>query len=160
MYKDFSTVDILNSTGGLDRCMDATQLTALASVVMSGVSLLSVIYFAGVKLATLQVKVDTMWAFTLRRAQSEAVITGMATVNSPIMITEDAKKLVDPILGSLVTLYRSCSPSISDQDFAIEIARNLGDRLLHEVCIPNKLSLGACLFIAIETVKQAVARRH
>ena len=137
--------------------MDATQLTAIAGIVMSGISLLSVIYLAGVKIATLQVKVDTMWSFTLRRAQSEAVATGFATMNSPIMITDEAAKLVEPILGPLVELYKRCN-GMDDASFAIEIERNLGDRLLREVCIPNKLFLGACLFIAIETVKKRVNR--
>ena len=133
--------------------MTATDVAAWASVAMSLFSLASVFYFVGVKLATLQVKVDTMWEFTLRRGKSEAVKDGLAVMNSPVKATPEALKLIAPLAPALREAFAQIGGSASDADLAAKIEYRLGDRMLHEVCIPNRMAMGACLFLAIEYLK-------
>lgn len=137
--------------------MTATDVAAWASVAMSLFSLASVFYFVGVKLATLQVKVDTMWEFTLRRGKSEAIRDGLAVMNSPIKPKPEALGLMEPIADDLRAISAKAG-AVSDADLAALIEHHLGDKMLHKVCIPNKMALGACLFLAIEYLKRMQAQ--
>ncbi len=135
-----------------------TDIAALTGLCVSLTSLGSVIYLAGVKLATLQVKVDTMWEFTLRRGKSEAVRAGFAEMNSPIVATSEGLAKLAPVAAELHELAASLKPDMSDADIAIEVERRLGDKILRHVCIPNGFFLGACLFLAIEFIKRLPER--
>ncbi len=129
-----------------------SEVVAVISLLMSMVALFKVFYSIGQTLATLQLKVDTMWDFTLRRAKSEAVAQGWATINSPLVFTEKAVAVIAPLMEPLRELYEKLGP-ISDTDLAIEIERLFGNQILNEICIPNHLYMGACLLIAIEAAK-------
>lgn len=132
--------------------MTATDVAAWASVAMSLFSLASVFYFVGVKFATLQVKVDTMWEFTLRRGKSEAIRDGLAVMNSPIKPKPEALELMAPLADELRAVSAK-SGVVSDADLAAQIEMSLGDKMLHKICIPNRMALGACLFLAVEYLK-------
>jgi hypothetical protein len=121
---------------------------------MSFVSLLSMFYFAGVKMATLTVKVDTMWQFTMRRAVSEAVSGELMVRNSPLEITAKGYAAILPLADDLAKHFKLAALTLEDNDLALEIERAFGERILLEVCIPNNLALGACLLLAIEAVRK------
>jgi hypothetical protein len=138
--------------------MTVAETAAFVSIFMSAISLFSVIYLAGVKLTTLQVKVDTMWEFTLRRGISEAVKSGLAHVNSPVMVTQAALEMMEPLHNDLKALL----PALvfkPDVDIAVVIEKNLGEKILHDICLPHGLYIGACLFIAVEYVKKLLLER-
>ena len=60
--------------------------------VVSLSSLLGVVWVSAVKITTLQVKVETIWGFLMKRALfSEAVVQGVATHNSPVRVTMKLK---------------------------------------------------------------------
>ena len=61
------------------------------------------------------------------------------------------------LLPPIRELYAKLGRRISDAELAMEIERQFGDRILHEVCIPRGLYMGACLLIAIQAVKEAPA---
>jgi len=42
------------------------------------------------RIARIEVKVDTLWDFQMRRAVAEAVSKGVATINSPLKVTGHA----------------------------------------------------------------------
>ena len=123
-----------------------------ASLVMSGLSILSVIYFGAVKIAKLEVKVDTMWDFQMRRAFSEAVTTGVGTMNSPLKFDEQVRSTLDPLKAELQDFYK-IHETTQLMDFIIMLENNFGDRILKDVCIPLGLSHGACLLIALAVAK-------
>jgi hypothetical protein len=50
--------------------------------------------------------------------------------------------------------YRQLGRELNDRDLATEIEMRYGERIKDEVCIPNQLSQGACLLIAMEVAKQ------
>jgi len=133
--------------------LGAVEIEALAAVVTSAISILSVVYFGSVKLATLQVKVDTMWEFTLRRAKAEAVHLGLATLNSPLVVHPRAKEIFGEILNDLRDAYKQLGPSVTDEEMALKFEQLFGDRLLKEVCIPCGMHMGACLVLAIQVLR-------
>ena len=136
---------------------DATEIAAWAGAVMSCLSLLSVFYYAGVKMATLTVKVDTMWSFTMRRATAEAVTNDLMRHNSPLEITAKGYSYIQPMAKELWEYYQKYSASagkLNDADLALAIERDFGERLLKEICIPNNLLFGECIILAVEAVRK------
>lgn len=105
------------------------------------------------RIATMEVKVNTMWEFQMRRAQGEAVQTGIATKNSPLIFTEESKAWLSDIAPAMQAFYNDKGKNLGDTDLAIEIERMWGEHILDTVCIPRKLSHGACLLLAIEVAR-------
>lgn len=136
--------------------MSAELVSAVAAVVASMLSLLSVFYFGAVKLTTIQVKVDTMWNFMMRRATSEAVKSGFGTLNSPFMAKASVIRVVEPILSPMKDFYEADGKSLTDNDLALEVEKRWGDVILKEVCIPNQFSMGACLVLIISALRGRV----
>lgn len=106
------------------------------------------------KLTELEVKVETMWLFHLRRGMAEAVDKGVGTLNSPLVLNEKARQMFGPFGGELEVFYSGLDRTLSDSELALEIERKFGDRILKEVCLPNDMKYGACLLIAVSLAKQ------
>ena len=129
-------------------------LNSLVSVT----SLLGVVWISAVKLTSLQVKVDTIWGFLMKRALSEALVQGVATRNSPVRVNDEAKKWMSDLIPPIRDFYAKLGRrNITDAELAMEIERRFGDRILHEVCIPRGLYMGACLLIAVQAAKEVPA---
>jgi len=102
----------------------------------------------------LDVKVETIWSFLMKRALSEAIVQGVATHNSPVRVTDEAKRWMSDLIPPIRDFYaKSGRRNITDAELAMEIERRFGDRILNEVCIPHGLYMGACLLIAIQAIK-------
>ncbi len=130
----------------------ATTLNSAVSII----SLLGVIWISAVKITTLDVKVETIWSFLMKRALSEAIVQGVATHNSPVRVTDEAKRWMSDLIPPIRDFYAKLGRrNITDAELAMEIERRFGDRILNEVCIPHGLYMGACLLIAIQAIKEA-----
>jgi len=128
----------------------ATTLNSAVSII----SLLGVIWISAVKITTLDVKVETIWSFLMKRALSEAIVQGVATHNSPVRVTDEAKRWMSDLIPPIRDFYAKLGRrNITDAELAMEIERRFGDRILNEVCIPHGLYMGACLLIAIQAIK-------
>src|SRR5208282_1527621 len=96
----------------------ATTLNSAVSII----SLLGVIWISAVKITTLDVKAETIWSFLMKRALSEAIVQGVATHNSPVRVTDEAKRwmrdLIPPIRDFYAKLGRR---NITDAELAMEI---------------------------------------
>ena len=134
-------------------------IAALVSLVASAVALGKIFFSINYAIASIQVKVDTMWLFTLRRGTGEAVMQGFATINSPIVFTVEAGEIINPMICTLQMLYHDLAP-INDDDLAVEIEQAFGEQLLKDICIPNKMSMGACLVLAVAAAKGEVSAIH
>ncbi len=128
----------------------ATTLNSAVSII----SLLGVIWISAVTITTLDVKVETIWSFLMKRALSEAIVQGVATHNSPVRVTDEAKRWMSDLIAPIRNFYAKLGRrNITDAELAMEIERRFGDRILNEVCIPHGLYMGACLLIAIQAIK-------
>lgn len=130
---------------------------ALAAYVALGVAIASGVYqfvLFSTKFARLTLQVETMWSFLVRRGQAEAVRSGIATLNSPIVMGEEAKGWMAHMASELRELRIKLGTKINDEQLAFEIEKVFGERILKEVCIPHGLMLGACLQIAVAVAKE------
>ena len=87
--------------------MTAEQVGVVANWVLTILSLLGVVWISAVRITSLQVKVDTIWSFLMKRALSEALVQGVATHNSPVRVTDEAKRW----MGDLFLPSGSSTPS-------------------------------------------------
>ena len=126
---------------------------ATIALALSVLSIIGTIYGVGYKMGRVELKVDTMWDFMMRRATSEAVMSGVATIKSPAVVNEEAKRWMAPLIGPIREFYAKLGRRMTDNELAMEIERRFGDRILQEVCIPHKLHMGACLLIAMQAAK-------
>jgi hypothetical protein len=106
-------------------------------------------------LAEMKVKVNTMWEFQMRRAISEVSSSGMGTINSPITMKPEVIACFGHIRDQLVEL--NCDPNfqaLGSVDQLLEIEQKFGGKIFEEICLPNRLSHGACLIAALMVAKQ------
>lgn len=132
-----------------------TELAAYVGVVMSVLSLMGLTYVGAWRLAKIELKVDTMWDFLMRRAQSEAVQKGLATMNSPMMVKDDALSIMAPLAVRLRGFYESMLVKPDDTHLALLIEAEMGDDILRDICIPHGLLMGACLPLAVAVAKSS-----
>lgn len=102
----------------------------------------------------MEVKINTMWDFQLRRGEAEAIARGVALRQSPLAISPEARTWIASLAQDLQRLYHTFDPSISDNALALAIEEHYGDALVETVCIPHGLTAGACLIIALAVAKE------
>ena len=132
--------------------MSLQALVSIVALLTGALSLFSVAYLAGGRLARLEGKVDTMWAFAVRRGISEAVKEGLGTMSSPIVFNAKALALIDPLKGELTKCYEN-NKKMTEFELMLEIERQFGQKLLEQVCVPSGLTHGACLILALAVVR-------
>jgi hypothetical protein len=103
-------------------------------------------------MGAIELKVDTMWQFAMRRAMSEAVSTGLGQMNSPLKFTAEAYNRLEPMRADLVTFGKTLS-SKTDAQAMLDIEKRFGKQLLEVVSVPCDLSYGACLLLALSAAK-------
>ena len=135
--------------------MMPSEVAAVIGCITGVISFAGLIWVGGKRMGQIELKVDTLWDFQLRRGISEAVQKGAATVNSPVTITDEARKWMSSLAVELRAFYRTLGRTLSDRDLAIEIERRFGERLVKEVCIPRGIFEAACLVIAVHVAKEA-----
>lgn len=106
------------------------------------------------RLLQLETRIETLWDFQLRRAAVEAVQRGVATVNSPLKFSAEAKSWLGDMADELRSYYRQFGAGLSRTRLAEEIERRWGRRIVDEVCVPHGLLQGACLLLAMEVASE------
>lgn len=102
-------------------------------------------------LSELKVKVDTMWIYQIRRGLGEVVMHGMGKMESPLVINEESMKILEPLKPQLMELYQK--KKLDDLDMLLEIEKYFGEEIVRSVCVPYKMSHGACLILALGVAK-------
>ena len=128
---------------------------ALGLSVASWVALLAFIVKVSMRFGALELKVDTMWGFQMRRSMTEVVSTGVGTLNSPLVISTEVMASLDPIKQRLIDWYEDYDGRGGDASVLLGIEQAFGNELVNRVCLPCKLSYGACLIIALAVAKQS-----
>jgi len=135
--------------------MSAQTINSVASfsaLFISVVTAMTLLYNVAVWKAKIEVKVETMWAFQMRRAVSEAVEGGLATLNSPLAFTATALDALAPIRDRLIA-FGKAHQGESQLELTFHIEAAFGDELLENFCLPLKTSHGACVLAALEIAK-------
>ncbi len=130
-----------------------TGTLSLGMSIASWMLLLMFIVKVSMRFGALELKVDTMWGFQMRRSMSEVITSGVGKTNSPLVFTDLAIHALDPIRERLVDWYKGTKSKISDADLLLGIEQNFGDDIVKMVCVPCGISYGACLIIALAVAK-------
>lgn len=133
--------------------MTILELFSLAGGVTGILSLFSVLYFSIVKMAKIELKVDTMWDFITKRGVTEGLQKGFFTMNSPISIPENLRDMVTKAVPALRSFYLKTGQGMTDAELAYEIERRYGTQILKKVCVPNGMPPESGLVIAIAVAK-------
>ncbi len=107
------------------------------------------------RIQVVETRVETLWAFQLRRAAIEVMNRGIGKVNSPVVISDEAKSWMASLAEELKAFYRQMGRNLSTTQLAEEIERRWGAEIVKQVCIPHGLFQGACLLIAMEVAREA-----
>lgn len=129
------------------------EVASLIAVLGSLISIYGTFITNAKNLGKMELKVDTLWDFQMRRAATEAVRKGIATVNSPVIVTEEAKRWMAPLVEPIRAFYRKLGRNMTDRELYFEIERRFGEQIYQEVCIPHGLDQGACLLIALQAAR-------
>jgi hypothetical protein len=131
--------------------LDAAHLTISAATALGLIGML--VRFTS-RFSKLEVKVDTIWDFQMRRAIVNAVASGNATINSPVVFTSEFLKHFRSMASDLRLFYTTVGHSLSERDLQLEMERRFGDRFLKEICIPAGVSSGECILAAIQVARE------
>lgn len=127
---------------------------AASALIVSILAIATVVYNSASRMARLEVKVETMWAFQMRRGAAEAVTNQIATLNSPLSFRADALEALSPMKERLA-LFAQEHNGASEVEFFWMLERAFGDELVKRFCIPFNVSQGACLLAAMQVATNA-----
>lgn len=122
--------------------------------VISGIVLavLGVAYHLTTKMAQMELKLNIIWDFLMEKAMASMIVNGLGTINSPLVISEEAVSWFTPLKSELQTIYQK-NKNMTDHELAFEIQRKLGKRINAEICIPHGIYSGECVLIAVAVAK-------
>jgi hypothetical protein len=112
-----------------------------------------VVWWAAVKITKLEVKVEIVWGMLMKRAAVEGVHQGLMEVRSPIRLANNSGALLEHMAPDIIAFYEKNCKKMSESAAALAIEQEFGTRLAKEVCIPNKISFGICIIIALAVAK-------
>lgn len=110
--------------------------------------------------AQIQLKVDTLWSYQIRRGTAETIHYGDRSLNSHLVVNDDVKKFFDPIVERIQSFYRHRGRRLDPTDLAVAIEITFGDDILEKVCIPHGISMDVALVVAMEVAKCGANRRR
>ena len=128
-----------------------------AALISATITVLGGLIFYVAKFAKLEVKVDTMWEFQLRRARIEGEREGVFTVNPHIRLSPRVREALGPMRNQLRQFYREQGQVLAFPDAMLALERTLGSELVDRVCRPLQVSEGSCLMAAIEYAREEEA---
>lgn len=117
------------------------------------VTLLGLLWVHAVKMTRLEVKVETMWGMLLKRAVVEGVHQGLMEVHSPVRLINNSGEMLAAMAPEIKEFYKTKCSGMSESDAALAIEKQFGTRLAEDICIPNNISFGICLIIALAIAK-------
>lgn len=123
------------------------------SVVMSGGTAIAVAGFfwrLAQKLATTDVKVNTLWDYHIRHSVMTGILNDTLKVNSPIQVTEKGMEWFRDIIPELHEWYgKNGNYKLPDRDLFVALERDLGKKIISQVATPHSIHAGEAMAIAI-----------
>lgn len=132
--------------------MTLTDFGIVIAILTGLVSLAGVIYGSIWKTAQIELKLDIIWSYIMERGMASMITSGLGTLNSPLIISDEAIAWFAPMEKELKSIYKKYT-KLDDYKLGFEIQKSLGDRMLREICIPHKITNGECLLIAVAVAK-------
>ena len=134
-----------------------TIIASCCAIVMALISVAGIVWYAGIKHAALEVKVDALWEYHLDMAQAAALRHGSAKSNSPISATPEAKAWLLHRGKGLRAIYRPRRGTITDSELYALIFQECGRELFFDAFIPKDVLPEVRLFVAMQVAKDLAA---
>lgn len=135
-----------------------TELTPLHWTISAGtiVTIVVLIFKASSRFSAMEVKLNIIWDFLIKRALSEALSKGIVTMNSPPVLASTAPHdWFGPIKDALHAWWKETGQKIGDDAKAtFAIQAKWGQWIYDNVCLPQKLTSGECLWAALLVAKE------
>lgn len=132
--------------------IDWNTTALIATVLATAITLGAMIRNNIRRTAQMELKLDIIWTYLLERGIASMITNGLATMNSPIVISDEAVSWFDDLKSDLKRIYNK-NKLAKDTQLAFEIQKELGDRLFKEICIPHRVNNGECISIALAVAK-------
>lgn len=116
------------------------------------VTLVGAVWHLSSKITQIETKLDIVWAAILDRGLASMVEKGLASINSPVLLTDEVVSWFSEFVPQLRGI-RKKFPKYNDYQLALEIQKSLGDKILREICIKYKVHNMECLNIAVAVAK-------
>lgn len=136
--------------------MDQMTYWVVASIIglfTLAITLLSGSFIFGARIARLEVRVDTIWEFLMKKAIGEALSKGVATMNSPLVPHEQVYEWFKDLKDDLEKWYKEQGAGKTDNELALLVEQKFGDKILKEISLPHDLTHSAALVVAIAIAK-------
>jgi hypothetical protein len=134
--------------------MSLELITSSLGLITGVGSLLYVIYIAGWKLGRIELQVDTIWEFLMRRAISEAMQKELIVSNSPVIPTVIAIEVFSVIVPKLKKFYKTKGKGLSNKELFRATEVEFGDVFVNDICPKLKITAGACVATAMVLMKE------
>lgn len=132
-----------------------------SAVIPGGLLVLSWLAFLSYTFGKQSERLQTLWEFHVRRGKGELAEKGLGTVTSPIHLTAPMFEAILPFLREFLPFYAGMVvKKYSESRMAEEFERKFGDLIMERVCIPNKLTQGACLVAIIAACQEEAKKTH
>lgn len=106
------------------------------------------------KFSSLESKLDTIWDYLIKRAETEFIVKGLGTINSPYLITDEVRSWYAPISKDLKNFYNKIGVTLTDQELFVMVYKEFGQWIAVNVCVPHGLENGSCILAAIAVAKE------
>jgi hypothetical protein len=132
--------------------MDLTSILAGAA---SLTAIFGTIIYGIYRVVKMEIRVNLLWDFLMRRAISEAIDKGFATINSPIKIQPHGVNIFSEEWRNKLKGAFLNHKKMTDKELFAAIDAKFGTELLKEICITQKpvLSNGECIIIAMAIIR-------
>ncbi len=132
--------------------MDYAQINQILTIIFT---LGSLLYYTVTKIARIELKVDTLWDFIIRRAVGETISKGLGSFNSPFEVHENICELVRPYVPQIeAKLGKDKLKKISNRDLFIYIEKNYGEMFFAKICAPYGFNKGACVLATMNLLNR------
>lgn len=126
--------------------------------ILTGIGAFFVFYSTMIsRFAKLELKVNTLWDFLMRRSLASGLDNDVLRMNSPVTATAQATTLLEPMSEELGEFYRTEGFKLDPRELFIAVEHKFGERLLKQICIPYNVHQGACVLAAIDVAKKRAA---
>ena len=99
-------------------------------------------------------KINTVVDMLIRNAKTESVLKGLATINSPLVASDDARQYFASMKDELRSYYLTIGIHLSENDLFLDVQNRFGDRIFKEICLPLKIMNNACITLAIAIARE------
>lgn len=128
--------------------MEFAILTFVLTVLDVGITIWAVLYARKA-----HHRIDSTWDYLMRRAMAEGLIKGLATMNSPMIITDEVRGWYAPFATELREWYRRSGRYRTEREMFEDVNTMFGSKFLDKICIEHNLQAGFCIAAAIEIAR-------